>query len=144
MRLLTETKITPKTYPLVDQSVWVNMLCGSVSLKKGRKKKMKVLEEFWYGNTNPTDRNLAPNGRIDQLLKLAANNEQQLSGMLSDREREMLQKIKDSQDELSSVTEWESFTLDFRLGARFMLEFIIANSWNVILSLCVPSSPRYC
>lgn len=103
---------------------------------------MKVLEEFWYGNTNPTDRNLAPNGRIDQLLKLAANNEQQLSGMLSDREREMLQK-KNSQDELSSVTEWESFTLDFRLGARFMLEFIISNSWNVIPSLCVPSSPRY-
>lgn len=83
---------------------------------------MKILEEFWYGNINPTDRNMALNGRIGKLLKLVTNNEQQLSDMLSDKEREMFQKLKDSQDELSSVIECESFTLGFRLGARFMLE----------------------
>lgn len=83
---------------------------------------MKILEEFWYGNINPTDRNIAHNGRIDKLLKLVTNNEQQLSDMLSDKEREMFQKLKGSQDELSSVIECESFTLGFRLGARFMLE----------------------
>lgn len=83
---------------------------------------MKMLEEFWYGNINPTDRNIAPNGRIDKLLKLVTNNEQQLSDMLSDRKREIFQKLKDSQDELSSVIECESFTLGFRFGARFMLE----------------------
>lgn len=83
---------------------------------------MKILEEFWYGNINPMDRNIAHNGRIDKLLKLVTNNEQQLSDMLSEREREIFQKLKNSQDELSSVIECESFTLGFRLGARFMLE----------------------
>lgn len=85
---------------------------------------MKILEEFWYGNINPTDRSIVPNSRIDKLLKLVTNNEQRFTDMLSEGERELFQKLKDSQDELSSVIECESFTLGFRLGARFMLEIM--------------------
>lgn len=90
--------------------------------RKGREKKMKILEEFWYGNIHPMDRSIVRDSRMDKLLKLVVKNEQQLIDVLSDREREIFQKLKDSQDELSSVTECESFTLGFRLGARFMLE----------------------
>lgn len=89
---------------------------------KGREKKKKTLEEFWYGNIHPTDRDIIPNSRIDKLLKLAVKNEQRLNDLLSDEERAAFQKFKDSQAELSSVNECESFMLGFRLGARFMLE----------------------
>lgn len=83
---------------------------------------MKILEEFWYGNIHPTDRDIIPNSKMDKLLKLIVKNEQRLNDLLSDEERAAFQKFRDSQDELSSVNECESFVLGFRLGARFMLE----------------------
>ena len=54
---------------------------------------MKILEEFWYGNINPTDRSIVPNSRIDKLLKLVTNNEQRFTDMLSEGERELFQKL---------------------------------------------------
>lgn len=83
---------------------------------------MKILNEFWYGSIHPTDRNIIPNSRMDKLLKLVVTNEQRLNGLLSEEEQAAFQKFKDSQNELSSVNEYESFVLGFRLGARFMLE----------------------
>lgn len=85
---------------------------------------MKILEEFWYGNIRPTDRNVAPNSRVDKLLKLAVKNEQQLTDLLTEEERAAFQKFRKVQDELSGVNECEAFTLGFRLGARFMLEIM--------------------
>lgn len=83
---------------------------------------MKILEEFWYGNIRPTDRDIIPNSRIDKLLKLVVKNEQRLNDLLSEEEMVAFHNFRDSQSELSSVNECESFTLGFRLGARFMLE----------------------
>lgn len=83
---------------------------------------MKILNEFWYGNIRPTDRDIVPNSRIDKLLKLVVKNEQQLNALLCDEERAVFQKFRESQDELSSVNECESFVLGFRLGARFLME----------------------
>ena len=83
---------------------------------------MKILEEFWYGNINPTDRNVVPNSKMDKLLKLIVKNEQHLTDLLSEKERAAFQEFRNVQDELSSVNECEAFTLGFRLGARFMLK----------------------
>ena len=42
--------------------------------------------------------------------------------MLSEDAKAVFEKLRDCQDELSSVSECNSFVLGFRLGARFMLE----------------------
>ena len=42
--------------------------------------------------------------------------------MLSEDAKVVFEKLKDTQDELSSISERDSFVLGFRLGARFMLE----------------------
>ena len=47
--------------------------------QKGRKRKMKILEEFWYGNIHPTERNIVSNSRVDKLLELVVKNEQTYS-----------------------------------------------------------------
>jgi len=83
---------------------------------------MKILEEFWYGNIQPTDRDIVPNSRVDKLLKLVVKNEERFNELLSEEDRAVFQRFRDSQNELSSVNECESFVLGFRLGARFMLE----------------------
>ena len=83
---------------------------------------MKISEEFWYGNIQPTDRDIVPNSRVDKLLKLVVKNEERFNELLSEEDRAVFQRFRDSQNELSSVNECESFVLGFRLGARFMLE----------------------
>jgi len=57
-------------------------------------KKMKILEEFWYGNIHPTDRNIVPNSKMDRLLKLVVENEQRLNELLSEEERAVFQNSK--------------------------------------------------
>ena len=93
-------------------------------LKKGRERQIKILEEFWYGNIHPTERKIVPNSKVDKLLELVVKNEQQLIDLLSEQERAAFQEFRNVQDELSGVNECESFTLGFRLGARFMLEIM--------------------
>ena len=83
---------------------------------------MKILEEFWYGNIQPNDREVVPGSRLAKLLKLVAKNEENLAPMLSEDAKAVFEKLKDSQDELSSMNERDSFVLGFRLGAKFMLE----------------------
>ena len=85
---------------------------------------MKILEEFWYGNIHPTERNIVSNSRVDKLLELVVKNEQQLIDLLSEQEQATFQELRNVQDELSGVHECESFTRGFRLGARFMLEIM--------------------
>ena len=85
---------------------------------------MKILEEFWYGNIHPTERNIVSNSRVDKLLELVVKNEQQLIDLLSEQEQATFQVLRNVQDELSGVNECESFTRGFRLGARFMLEIM--------------------
>ena len=87
-------------------------------------RKMKILEEFWYGNIHPTERNIVSNSRVDKLLELVVKNEQQLIDLLSEQEQATFQELRNVQDELSGVNECESFTRGFRLGARFMLEIM--------------------
>ena len=44
---------------------------------------MKILEEFWYGNIQPNERDIVPNSRFAKLLNLIAKNEENLAPMLS-------------------------------------------------------------
>ncbi len=83
---------------------------------------MKILEEFWYGNIQPNERDIVPNSRFAKLLNLIAKNEENLAPMLSEGAKAVFEKLRDCQDELSSVSERDSFVLGFRFGARFMLE----------------------
>lgn len=85
---------------------------------------MKILEEFWYGNIQPNERDIVPNSRFAKLLNLVAKNEENLAPMLSEDAKAVFEKLRDSQYELSSMNERDSFVLGFRLGARFMQEIM--------------------
>lgn len=125
-------RISPVQPEKVEKFLWTfGKVCGSVVLKNSQGelserqgKKVKILEEFWYGNIQPNERDVVPNSRLAKLLKLVAKNEESLVPMLSEDAKAVFEKLKDSQDELSSTNECDSFVLGFRLGARFMLEVI--------------------
>lgn len=83
---------------------------------------MKILEEFWYGNIQPSEKTIPQGGRHAKLLNLLVQNENNLTALLSDEAKELFDKFKDAQDELSSMSQCDAFVLGFRLGGRFMPE----------------------
>ena len=85
---------------------------------------MKILEELWYGNVTPGERTVEKGGRIWNLGRLIMRNEAELEPLLSEKAKEVMEKLRDNQAELSDISECEVFICGFRLGARIMLEVL--------------------
>ena len=83
---------------------------------------MKILEELWYGNILPCDRDVAPKSRLQNLGGLIIRNEEELNPLLSEKAKKVFEKLKENQAEWTCLNECEVFTYGFRLGARIMLE----------------------
>ena len=94
---------------------------------------MKILEELWYGNVAPGERSVEKGGRLWHLGRLILQNEEELAPLLSERAKEVLEKLRDNQSELNDLNECEVFVCGFRLGARIMLEVLDgSDKWGEI------------
>lgn len=85
---------------------------------------MKILEELWYGNVTPGERSVEKVDRLWNLGKLILQNEEELAPLLSEKAKEVLEKLRDNQSELNDLNECEVFVCGFQLGARIMLEVL--------------------
>ncbi len=85
---------------------------------------MKILEELWYGNVAPCERSVEKGSRLWRLGRLIQQNEEELAPLLSEKAKEVLEKLRDNQSELNDVNECAVFVCGFRLGARIMLEIL--------------------
>ncbi len=83
---------------------------------------MKVLEEFWYGNIRPIEREFHNQMKFDKVLKLLAKNEEKLLENLNEHEKELFDKFKACYDEMIQIAECQTFRKGFKLGARFFIE----------------------
>ena len=88
---------------------------------------MRILEELWYGNVTPGEREVEKGGRMWNLGRLILQNEEELEPLLSERAKEVLEKLRDNQTEMNGINECEIFICGFRLGARIMLEVLDGN-----------------
>ncbi len=57
---------------------------------------MTTLEDLYYGNINPHERHIKQGTRIDKLVKLMCKNEEGLTVTLTEQQKEMFEKYKDS------------------------------------------------
>ena len=73
---------------------------------------MRILEEFWYGNIEPTEYDTSSCKEYKKLLELICRNEQ----------KELLEKYADCMREHQTITDCLIFQNGFKLGARMMLE----------------------
>lgn len=85
---------------------------------------MRILEELWYGNIAPSERSVDKGSPMWELGRLIVRNEEELAPLLSEKAKEVLEKLMDNQTELHSIRECEVFVRGFRLGARIMLEVL--------------------
>ena len=83
---------------------------------------MKILDELWYGNIAPFEQSASGDKRFAELLKLLNQNREELSGILTDKQKETLEKYEETMNEMYSVSERDAFSYGFRLGVRLMTE----------------------
>lgn len=83
---------------------------------------MRILEEFWYGNIEPTEYCAPSSKECHETLKLINRNEEKLLGTLTDEQKRLFSRYADAVREYQTMTESLLFQNSFRLGARMMLE----------------------
>ncbi len=82
----------------------------------------KTLEDLYYGNITPCERQMAPDSELKRAVDRVARYESQLTEQLDEDEQTILAKLVRSQHEIDSITACENFILGFRLGVRMMAE----------------------
>ena len=85
-----------------------------------------IIEELYYGNISPTDRDIIKGGTYSHILNLVTRNEDELMGTLTQAQKETFEKFKDCASELGDKNEMMSFVLGFKLGMRLAVEAIIS------------------
>ena len=83
---------------------------------------MRILEEFWYGNIEPTEYDTSSCKEYKKLLELICRNEEKLQATMTDAQQELFSRYADSVREFQEMAECLLFQNSFRLGARMMLK----------------------
>ncbi len=83
---------------------------------------MRILEEFWYGNIEPTDYDADASKEYKEALRLIARNEEKLRATMTDEQKELFSRYMDCVQEFQTMTGCLLFQNSFKLGARMMLE----------------------
>lgn len=83
---------------------------------------MRILEEFWYSNIEPTEYDTSSCNECKKLLELICRNEEKLQAAMTDEQKELFSKYTDCVREYQTITECLIFQNGFKLGARMMLE----------------------
>ena len=83
---------------------------------------MRILEEFWYGNIEPTEYDTSSCKEYKKLLELICRNEEKLKATMTDEQKELFEKYSDCVREHQTNTDCLIFQNGFKLGARMMLE----------------------
>ena len=83
---------------------------------------MSILEEFWYGNLDPSEYDANPSEEYKELIRLISRNEEKLPATMTDEQKDLFSRYQDCVREFQAMAECLLFQNSFRLGARMMLE----------------------
>ncbi len=89
---------------------------------------MSVLEDLWYGNISPCERDIKRSSEYTDALERIVQYEKELHARLNDEEKEILEKFVNCTNEMCCISEREMFVQGFMLGAKLIIE--VMNSEN--------------
>ena len=81
-----------------------------------------IIEELWYGNVCPNTECREATKEAKELMGYIANRHDNLQAVLTDEQKEILEKFDECYAELTDINEREIFMYAFRLGARIAIE----------------------
>ena len=85
---------------------------------------MKVLEELWYGNIEPTEYDTSSCEEYKKVLEQVCSSEENLQATMDSEQKTLFIKYTDSVNQYHAIIECMLFQNSFRLGARMMLEVL--------------------
>ena len=85
---------------------------------------MRILEEFWYGNIEPTEYDTTACKEYEEVLRLITKNEEKLLATMTDEQKELFSRYTDAVHEHQTIAECLLFQSSFKLGARIMGEVL--------------------
>ena len=85
---------------------------------------MSILEEFWYGNIEPTEYDTSSSKEYKEMFQLISRNEEKLLAIMTDEQKDLFSRYQDCVREFQTMAECLLFQNSFRLGARMMLEIM--------------------
>ena len=83
---------------------------------------MRILEELWYGNIEPTEFGSSMSTEYKELRRLVDRNETDLQATMTDTQKELFTRYLESVLEYQTLSELMLFQNSFKLGARLMVE----------------------
>ena len=83
---------------------------------------MRILEEFWYGNIEPTEYDTTVCKEYEEVLRVITKNEEKLLATMTDEQKELFSRYTDAVHEHQTMAECLLFQNSFKLGARIMVE----------------------
>lgn len=85
---------------------------------------MNILEEFWYGNIEPSEYDASPCREYKELLQLISRNEDNLLATMTDAQKELFSRYTDCVQEYQTMAECLLFQNSFRPGARMVMKIL--------------------
>ena len=83
---------------------------------------MRILEEFWYGNIEPTEYDTSSCKEYKKLLELICRNEEKLQATMTAKQKELFSRYTDAVREHQMTPDYLIFQNGFKLDAKIMLE----------------------
>ena len=89
---------------------------------KGQVSSMKIIEDLYYGRISPYEMSISATPEYQKLKALADRKEDSLRESLSDKQKELLDKLIETVTDISSISERDMFINGFRLGMKLMMD----------------------
>ncbi len=83
-----------------------------------------MIKELWYGNIVPQEDGIFNKPELRELLGYVARHRGELEESLTEKQKELLDKMMDNRNEYDSLAEARVFEYGFKIGAKLMLEML--------------------
>lgn len=95
-----------------------------------------ILEELYYGNINPSEKQFDRNSDYAKCIKIIADNEESLTASLCDEENHLFSELMKAQYQILITGERERFIEGFKLGVRFIMDTFLIPRDSPFKDIC--------
>ena len=92
----------------------------------------ETLEDLYYGNITPYDRQIRSGTSLMKAMEQSQESEEQLAKPLEGEAHSLLLRLINAENEIGNTLALENFILGFRLGARLILEALDEDDGSLV------------
>ena len=85
---------------------------------------MQILEDLYLGDVRPSERSGNQNKQYKKALDTLVEIEETLNASLNEEQKKLFECFTDAQREVCVLTDVDTFTYSFKLGAKIMLDVL--------------------